>query len=184
MLCLRYVFIKEKKNQLIIQKNISLNISDYNNNFLLGKPTHLIEAIRSSKNYKKMIEEQEKSKNEKKKIKRSNISFTNKKIQISGGSVISGFAPEVNNIKDEDSSNKILTNNGNDINDINQNNTQNNEKYSQLNDKYSHNNEKYLQNNEKYDIICRIHCFFKNWFHPWFEFTSIFCSCYKSSHIK
>ncbi len=135
----------------IIQKNISFNMSDCYYKFSLGKPTHLIEAIKNSKNYKKMIEEQEKSKNETNKIKRSNISSTNKKIQISGGSVISGFAPEVNNIKEEDSSNKFLTNNGNNINDINQiNNSQNNEKYLQNNEKFSLNNEKYSQNNEKY----------------------------------
>ena len=91
----------------VIQKNITFNMADNdNNNCLIGKPMHLMEAIHNSKNYKKMIEEQEKSKNENKVIIKSNISTTNKKNQIAGGENIPEFiSPE--KIQNE---NLILTN--------------------------------------------------------------------------
>ena len=123
----------------ILQKSISLNNSDNNSNFIIGQPYHLMEAIRNSKNYKKMIEEQEKSKSENKKIIKSNISITNKKDQISGGNVIPGFPLEEKNI-DENfiSSNKYLMNNGNGINEINI--SKNNENISQKNENNSNDN--------------------------------------------
>ena len=51
----------------IIQKNISCNSIEYNNNnynMIIGEPDpYLVKAIQNSKNFKKMIEEQEKEKN-------------------------------------------------------------------------------------------------------------------------
>ena len=70
----------------VLQHNISLNTSDKNNNnFIIGEPHHLVEAIKNSKNYKKMIEEQETSKNEVKEIIKSNIGISNNIIPIEGG---------------------------------------------------------------------------------------------------
>ena len=86
----------------VLQKNITFNIADnYNNNYIIGKPNHLIEAIQNSKNYKKMIEEQEKSKDESKVIIKSNISISNNKSQIAGGENISEFSKPENIIQDE-----------------------------------------------------------------------------------
>jgi adenylate cyclase 10 len=129
----------------ILQQNISLNISEYNNIFVIGKPDHLIEAIEKSKYYNKMLEEQNKSQFENKKTIRSNISSSNKKVQISGGSIIPGFAPEYSNIIKEEnsaSSQKFLTNNPNDINEMNNNinNSRNNDKNSENNENKSNDN--------------------------------------------
>ena len=138
----------------VIQKNIASCVSDNEINTKISEPNHLIEAIKNSKNYKKMIEEQEKSKNESKKIIRSHISITNKKIQIEGGLAIPEFEQVENNSKN-DSSVKYLSNrNNNEINNIqnNENNSnKNNENEinnSQNNDKKSNKNIILIQKNE------------------------------------
>lgn len=68
----------------VIQKNISTNKSDCINRLLISEPHHLTDAIRISKNYKKMIEEQEKSKNDIRKTVKNNNTSSIIKVQISG----------------------------------------------------------------------------------------------------
>ena len=103
----------------VIQKNISSNICD-NYNTIICEPSHLMEAIKNSKNYKKMIEEQEKSKNENKKIIKYSISSSMNKNKIAGGLSIPGFGFDKISIKENPiSTNKYLTNNINDNNEIN-----------------------------------------------------------------
>ena len=105
----------------VIQKNITYYISD-NYSCIIGQPNHLKEAIKNSKNYKKMIEEQEKSKNEVKNINKSKITSPNNKNKIVGAMSIPGFGTDT------------ISNNENRLNDINeeiidnlQNNNDNND---------------------------------------------------------
>ena len=138
----------------VIQKNIVSCVSDNEVNTKISEPNHLIEAIKNSKNYKKMIEEQEKSKNESKKIIRSHISITNKKIQIEGGLAIPEFEQVENNSKNDSSVKYMSNRNNNEINNI-QNNENNSNKSnkneinnSQNNDKKSNKNIILIQKNE------------------------------------
>ena len=111
----------------VIQKNISTNKSDCINRLLISEPHHLTDAIRISKNYKKMIEEQEKSKNDIRKTVKNNNTSSIIKVQISGGNSIPGFEPQFGTSK------KFLTNNG--MNERNDNSINNSTK--NINDNYN-----------------------------------------------
>ena len=131
----------------VIQKNISTNISDNDYNSVIGEPNHLINAIKNSKNYIKMIEEQEKSKNENKTIVKSSIITSNNKIQITGGLAIPGFSPPPeNNFENDnsDSNNKYLSN---DINDKKENETQNDNEKNKANNINNENDSQNKSNN-------------------------------------
>ena len=123
----------------ILQKNILSYKSDSTNRFLIGEPNHLIYAIKNSKNFKKMIEEQEKSKNENKNITKNNTSTSIIKIQISGGSTIPGFEPVETKFEEQKvvSSNKFLTN---DINNVEKNDENNSKNNSENNEDKDNNN--------------------------------------------
>ena len=131
----------------VIQKNISTNISDNDYNSVIGEPNHLINAIKNSKNYIKMIEEQEKSKNENKTIVKSSIITSNNKIQITGGLAIPGFSPPPeNNFENDnsDSNNKYLSN---DINVKKENETQNDNEKNKANNINNENDSQNKSNN-------------------------------------
>ena len=95
----------------IIQKNISTSSFENNNNYnlIIGEPDHLlVEAIENSKNYKKMIEEQEQSKNEDKQIIINNKSSYKEKVLIEGDNSIPEYTPKSLN---SDKNNMIIINN-------------------------------------------------------------------------
>ena len=79
----------------VIQKNISSNSFESNNNnynLIIGQPDpKLVEAIKNSKNYKKMIEEQEKEKNEDNKIIKNKKASIEIQVQIEGKNFIPEF---------------------------------------------------------------------------------------------
>ena len=149
----------------VIQKNISSGSSDknYNYNLIIGEPDPLlVEAIENSKNYKKMIEEQEKSKSEDKQITKNNqASSSNVKILIEGENIIPEFAKKsnkssstkknisINNINEKDNDNII---NGYDSNEKEINNINHiKEKENEIN--IENNNEYQQENNESNNII-------------------------------
>ena len=137
----------------VIQKNISYNISDNENNPKIGEPNHLIDAIIKSKNYKKMIEEQEKSKSECKKIIKSHNSLTNKKMQIGGGLNIPEFEP-IENISNDDSSFKYMSNhNDKKVNSLNNSENENENKNNKISVKNEINNIQNNENNSNKNII-------------------------------
>ena len=113
----------------IIQKNISCNSIEYNNNnynIIIGEPDpYLVEAIHNSKNYKKMIEQQEKEKNEDIQIINNNKTKTIIHSKIEGENIIPEFAK--NNSQYSDNNLIIDTNKKNETNgfDFNENNNKN-----------------------------------------------------------
>ena len=143
----------------VIQKNISLNISDNDNCPLIGVPNHLIQSIKNSKNFIRMIEEQEKSKKENKKINKSSIIISNNKVQIEGGTFIPGYEPVEKKVENDNmvENNKFLTNNISDIKDNNNNKINNNTNDNNLNKindlQNNENNSNNMNNNSNRNII-------------------------------
>jgi hypothetical protein len=144
----------------VIQKNISLNISDNDNCPLIGVPNHLIQSIKNSKNFIRMLEEQEKSKKENKKINKSSIIISNNKVQIEGGTFIPGYEPVEKKVENDNmvENNKFLTNNISDIKDNNNNNKINNNtndnNLNKINDlQNNENNSNNMNNNSNRNII-------------------------------
>ena len=143
----------------VIQKNISLNISDNDNCPLIGVPNHLIQSIKNSKNFIRMLEEQEKSKKENKKINKSSIIISNNKVQIEGGTFIPGYEPVEKKVENDNmvENNKFLTNNISDIKDNNNNKINNNTNDNNLNKindlQNNENNSNNMNNNSNRNII-------------------------------
>ena len=114
----------------VIQKNISCNSIESNNNnynIIIGEPDpYLVEAIHNSKNYKKMIEEQEKEKNEDIQIIKNNKASTIIQSKIEGENIIPEYAQNNSQYSD----NIMINTNKNNITngfDINEKNNINNE---------------------------------------------------------
>ena len=109
----------------IIQKNISCNSIEYNNNnynMIIGEPDpYLVEAIQNSKNYKKMIEEQEKEKNNDFQIIKNNKASNLINSKIEGENIIPEFAQNNSQYSDNImiNTNKKNIMNGLDINETN-----------------------------------------------------------------
>ena len=79
----------------VIQKNISSSSFENNSsyNLIIGEPDQLlVEAIENSKNYKKMIEEQEQSNSEDKQIIKNKKASSVVKVLIEGENIIPEFA--------------------------------------------------------------------------------------------
>ena len=114
----------------VIQKNISCNSIESNNNnynIIIGEPDpYLVEAIHNSKNYKKMIEEQEKEKNDDIQIIKNNKASTIIQSKIEGENIIPEYAQNNSQYSD----NIMINTNKNNITngfDINEKNNINNE---------------------------------------------------------
>ena len=121
----------------VLQKNISSNSFESNNNnynLIIGEPDpKLVEAIKISKNYKKMIEEQVKEKNEDIQIIKNNKVSSAKQVQIEGDNLIPEFTQNSIYFKNNNNDNNIINNipnknftNGFDFNE-NQNSNKSNE---------------------------------------------------------
>ena len=109
----------------IIQKNISCNSIEYNNNnynMIIGEPDpYLVEAIQNSKNFKKMIEEQEKEKNNDFQIIKNNKASNLINSKIEGENIIPEFVQNNSQYSDNImiNTNKKNIMNGLDINETN-----------------------------------------------------------------
>jgi hypothetical protein len=106
----------------VIQKNLSSSSFESNNfnyNLIIEEPDQsLVKAIENSKNYKKMIEEQERANSEDKQIIKDKKAASVVKILIEGDNIIPEFVP---NSKEEDKKEENLIN-GFDLSERNNNN--------------------------------------------------------------
>ena len=150
----------------VIQKNISCNSIESNNNnynIIIGEPDpYLVEAIHNSKNYKKMIEEQEKEKNDDIQIIKNNKASTIIQSKIEGENIIPEYAQNNSQYSDNImiNTNKNNITNGfdineknninNELNNINNINLINNE-FEKNSNEISNNNNKINNSNEQND---------------------------------
>ena len=107
----------------VIQKNLSSSSFESNNfnyNLIIEEPDQsLVKAIENSKNYKKMIEEQERANSEDKQIIKDKKAASVVKILIEGDNIIPEFVPNSKEEEDKKEENLI---NGFDMSERNNNN--------------------------------------------------------------
>ena len=126
----------------VIQKNLSSSSFESNNfnyNLIIGEPNQsLVKAIENSKNYKKMIEEQEQANSEDKQIIKDKKAASVVKVVIEGDNFIPEFAPnplEAEDKKEENIINGFDMNDGNNININNDNINENDININIINEK-------------------------------------------------
>ena len=126
----------------VIQKNLSSSSFESNNfnyNLIIGEPNQsLVKAIENSKNYKKMIEEQEQANSEDKQIIKDKKAASVVKVVIEGDNFIPEFAPnplEPEDKKEENIINGFDMNDGNNININNDNINENDININIINEK-------------------------------------------------
>ena len=128
----------------VLQKNISTNSFESNNNnynLIIGEPDAiLVEAIKNSKSYKRMKEQQEKASNEDKEIINNNNASSEIKVFIEGDNIIPEFMEESKHSENINininTDNKNINNNNNNFNNFKNNNNinPNNEKENEINE--------------------------------------------------